>query len=106
MHVLFSHAARLTPGGKSLKTATALQSSHKSLTAENIRSNIEHEGLWGWGRTLLDSWGCCCVFVAADVVTLPDLVQCSFSDSSTCPPVANTDDEQSSATCTASTGCT
>lgn len=70
VHVLFSHAARLTPGGKSLKTATTLQSSHKSLTAENIRSNIEHVGLWGWGRTLLDSWGCCCVFVAADVVTL------------------------------------
>lgn len=47
VHVLFSHAGRLAPGGKSLKTATALQSSHKSITMENIRSNIEHVGLWG-----------------------------------------------------------
>lgn len=56
VHVLFSHAARLAPGGRSLKTATALQSSHKSITTESIRSNIQHVGLWGWRRNLLDPW--------------------------------------------------
>lgn len=84
VHVLFSHAARLAPGAKSLKTAAALQSSHKSITTESIRSNIEHVGLWGRRRNPLDT--CCCVFVAGDAVMVPDLVQCRFSDSSTCPP--------------------
>lgn len=39
------------------------------------------------------------MFVAGVVVMLPELVQCRFSDSSTCPPALNRDDEQSSATC-------
>lgn len=94
-HVLFSHAARLAPGGKGLKTAAAaLQSSHKSITTENIRSNTQHVGLWAGGG-ILGLLLCVCV------VMLPDLVQCRFSDSSTCPR----SDQQPSATCAASTGC-
>lgn len=74
MHVLFSHAARLTPGGKNLKTATALSMPHESITTENIRSNIKHVGVWGLTARKLDYRSCYCVFACGDIFMLPNLV--------------------------------